>query len=123
MSLYADLSDTVARLLQQYGRTMTLTRPATQTYNAATGGTTGGAADTYSVYGAVFDYAQSEIDGSLIRQGDRRIYLQAAGLTVTPQTGDTVTAGAKTYSVVASRPLDPAGTAVLHEVQARGVGS
>lgn len=67
---------------------------------------------------AVLDYEAGRIDGSLIRRTDKLIYLAAEGLAITPSEADQVLAG-ECYSIVAIRPLSPAGEPLFYEIQAR----
>ena len=117
MTFYSDMAATANELLAEFGMGITLTRTTPGAYNPATGGATDTTAN-HAAIGVKLDYAQSEIDGSLIRVGDQRVYL-APSLVVTPQTGDTLTIGSEVWGVIASRPLSPAGTNVLHDVQVR----
>lgn len=117
MSFYANLAATARRLLDQFGTTATLTRTTMGEYNPATGAASQ-TTTTYICKAARFDYAQRDIDGTNIRVGDQRIYMDA---TVMPQTGDTIALGDRTYVVVTARSIDPALTAVLYDVQARWV--
>lgn len=119
MSFYANLAATVRRLLTQFGTDATLTRTTTGAYNPAIGAAST-TTTTYAAKGARFDYAQRDVDGTLIRAGDQRIYLDVQDM-VMPQTGDTITMGGRTWTVVTARSIDPALTAVLYDVQARGV--
>jgi len=119
VSFYDNLAATVRRLLTQFGTDATLTRTTTGAYDPATG-TASTSTSTYTAKAARFDYAQRDIDGTLVRDGDQRIYLDVQDM-VMPQTGDTITMGGRTWSVVTARSIDPALTAVLYEVQARGV--
>lgn len=119
MSFYANLAATARRLLEQFGTTATLTRTTTGTYNPATGSASQ-TTTTYSCKAARFDYAQRDIDGTNIRVGDQRIYMDVQDM-VMPQTGDTISMGGRTYVVVTARSIDPALTAVLYDVQARWV--
>jgi hypothetical protein len=121
MAFYSEIAATVDRLIRKFGTTVTLTRVTPGTYDADAGTTTGDTTTTWTGgYGAVFDYEQKDIDGTLIRQGDQRCYLSTVGID-TPQTGDTLTLNSDVFNVVASRPLQPALTAVLHDVQLRGL--
>ena len=120
MSFYTGLAATAHRLLTQFGGAAVLTRTVPGTYNPATGETGAPTTTTYNGTGARFDYAQRDIDGTLIRTGDQRVYLSVQDMTM-PQTGDTLTLGARTYQVVTARSIDPALTAVLYDVQVRGV--
>lgn len=117
MSFYANLAATARRLLTQFGTDATLTRVTTGDYDPATG-TASQTTTDYTCKAARFDYSQRDIDGTNIRVGDQRIYMDA---TVMPQTGDTIALGDRTYVVVTARSIGPALTAVLYDVQARWV--
>jgi hypothetical protein len=115
---YAKTAATAARLLLKFGRAVTLTRVTPGAYDPATGAPGTGTTATHAGTAALFEYQQKDIDGTHIRMGDQRAYI-APGLAVTPQTGDTLTIGSDVWSVIASRPLSPAGIVVLHEAQVR----
>lgn len=123
MSFYAGIGSMATRLLGKYGQTVTLTRTADGTYDTTDGTLTAGAQTEYECSAAVFDYAQQEIDGTQIRQGDRRVMLQATGDVPLPRSGDTLTIGSLDYTVVAVRTTSPGGTAVVYQLQVRGVQS
>ena len=119
MTFYSNLAATTARLLTAYGASATLTRVRPGSYDPDTGAVAAGTTATYTGSAAVFDYEQRDIDGTTIKHGDRKMYLQA--IAITPQTGDLVSFGGSVFTVLASRPTNPAGTVVLHELQVRGV--
>ncbi|MBT2333621.1 hypothetical protein J7E49_06850 [Variovorax paradoxus] len=120
MAFYDELAAVADELLTEFGAPAVLTRVTPGAYDPTTGGTTGDVTTTWTGTGAKFGYEQDAIDGTLIRQGDQRVYLSTSGI-VNPQTGDTLTIGGIVYNVVASRPLQPALVSVLFEVQVRGV--
>jgi hypothetical protein len=120
---YAKTAQTAKRLIEQFGMTVTLRVAQEGTYNPATGqvgyGYLGEDPAEYAVTAFKLDYAQRDIDGTLIQQGDMRLYMDPT-IPVTPKTGDTVLMGDEEYKVLASKPVDPAGVVVLHEAQIRG---
>lgn len=122
MAFYDEMAAVAHELLADpdYGGPITLTRVTPGGYDADTGTTTGDVTTTWAGTGAKFDYVQDEIDGTRVRAGDQRVYLSTVGI-VNPQTGDTLTIDGVVLNVVASRPLKPAQTAVLYDVQVRGV--
>jgi hypothetical protein len=66
----------------------------------------------------VSEYAVSEIDGTTIQAGDRKVLMTAiAG--VEPKPSDVLTISGTAYTVINAMPLAPAGVAVMYEVQAR----
>lgn len=120
-ALYGELAQAAVDLLNELGQTVLVTRVAVGGgYNPDTGATSDGGESVWSASGVEFGYQQREVDGTLIKQGDRRVLI-APSLGTTPQPGDTVTLGASRLEVISSNPLQPAGVVVLHEVQARGL--
>lgn len=120
--LYTELAATAVDLLRELGQPITLTREGgTGVYDPQTG-TVHDAADlTYTVNGVALDYTARERDGTFIRVGDRRVYLDPS-LPVDPRPGDRLALSDGTaLTVVTSSPLSPAGVVLLHDVQARGV--
>ena len=117
---YDDLATTAQELLTEFGGVVMLTVSVPGAYNPATGSTGTPTVSTYSGVGVKLDYSQFDIDGTRIKAGDQRVYLNA-GIRLIPASGNTLTMGGKVYNVVTSRPLQPADTTVLHDVQVRGV--
>lgn len=113
---YARAAATASRLLERFGAVATLKRRGDATYDPATG-TTAPTVTPVDTVAVVFDYDARQIDGTLIRQGDRRAYMDAA---VAPRQGDALAWQGVDLTVVAVRPLSPAGTPVLFEAQLRG---
>jgi len=119
-ALYGELAQAAVDLLNELGQLVLLSRPgAGAGYDPDTGFVDEEAVVVWSANGVEFEYNQREVDGSLIQSGDRRVLI-APNLGTMPQSGDVVTLGAYRLEVVESRPLQPAGVVVLHEVQARG---
>ena len=124
MTFYTRLQATANRLLRGKGQSLTLTRITAGTYDPATGGMTGATTSTQSAYGAIFDYGAKQIDGTLIKAGDKQLLLSAfktdgAALTA-PVLGDTVSIGGVTYTLVEPlKEVNPAGTVVMYEVNLR----
>ena len=119
-ALYGELAQAALDLLNELGQIVMLTRPAPGAgYDPDAGLVDEGEVLVWSASGVEFEYNQREVDGALIQSGDRRVLI-APNLGTTPQSGDVITLGAYRLEVVESRPLQPAGVVVLHEVQARG---
>lgn len=117
---YVEMAALADELLREFGGPAMLARVTPGGYDPATGSTTAPTTQTWDGVGAKFDYEQRDIDGTLVRQGDQRVYLSVVGMA-SPQTGDKLTVDGVQLSVVASRPLRPASVSVLHDVQVRGV--
>lgn len=120
--LYDDFAAAAVELLEEFGQNLVVSRASGGgDYDPETGGVTPGVNEVYLGTGAEFDYRQDLIDGTVVLQGDRRVLI-APDLATTPRPGDTVALeDGTTLTVVASKPVKPAGPIVLHEVQARGV--
>lgn len=105
----------VADLLEDFGQDLTLTRAGAPTYDPATGVMSNAAGTTVSVRGVFVDFNHMNVDGTVVRAGDRRLLITAAGATGTPALGDTVS-GLKVINV---RTFAPNGTVVAWDCQMR----
>jgi len=122
---YTRLRAMANQQLKDKGLTCTITKQTAGTYSTSTG-VASVSTSTQSAYGALFDYENKNIDGSLVKKGDRKLLLSAlntalAALTA-PSVNDTVTANSVTYTIVAVRPVAPSGVAVAYDCQIRGIG-
>lgn len=102
---------------QGRARTVRLRRVTAGEYDPATGKVVQTEVD-HEAIGVFLDYAQRDIDGTLIRVGDRRVLM--APDAPRPLTGDAVAVDDQVLCVVAVRVTEPAGVAVLYELQVRG---
>ena len=124
MTFYTRLQATANRLLKGKGQSITLTKITAGTYNPETGGFTGAGTSTQTAYGAIFDYGTKQIDGTLIKAGDKQLLLSAVktdGTALTaPVLGDTVSIGGVVYTLVEPlKEVSPAGTVVMYECNLR----
>jgi hypothetical protein len=123
MTFYTRLQNTAQKLLKGKGQSLTLTKITAGTYNPSTGGVTGGTTSTQLAYGAVFEYGNKNIDGTLIKVGDKQLLLSAFktdGTALTaPVVNDTVTIGGTTYTITQAKSSAPAGTVVLYDCNVR----
>jgi hypothetical protein len=122
MEFYAKMQATANRLLKGKGQSITLSRQTAGAYNVSTG-TASVTTTTQTAYGAMFEYGDKNIDGVLIKEGDKQLLLSAlnsAGTAlVAPALNDTVTINTVVYTVVRIKPLSPAGTTVLFDCNIR----
>ena len=116
MTFWADMASTATELLAEFGAPVTIRRTTGGTYTPSSDTTSGETTADYTATGMVRDYRAGQIDGTVIRQGDRELVLDA---TVTPTVGDTVLIDSAYWSVVSVRSVNPAGTPVAHFVQVR----
>ena len=114
--LYARLQSTAGRLIARFGQSGTLTRSTKP--DAVLGGEPVGT--PYPVTLVPMTYEAREIDGTLIKAGDVKLYLSAVGLPIDPKPGDQVTVNGKTFRIVNGDPnLYDGMTPVVHICQAR----
>ena len=130
---YIRTKATATRLLEKFGIAVTYKIKAEAKYNPATGKVEHGFlgelwdGQINGVFIVMDDFAESDIDGTLIRQGDQLIYLDPE-LPVNPKSGDVVVVPVlengvhvrnDDYEVIRPRPIAPAAVVVLHRVHAR----
>jgi hypothetical protein len=113
---YPATAATAIRLLQRFGAAATVRHPTGSAYDPDTGTTVPTYADSATT-AAVFAYDQKYIDGTLILQGDQQAYCSPS---VAPVQGDQFVWQSTTYTVIAVKPVSPAGVPVLYEAQIRG---
>lgn len=124
MTFYSELAADAADLIAEFGQPVTLTRSVPGAYDTATG-TNGASTVTTQACLAVEDaYKAREIDGTLVRVGDRRLILSpetSSGTAVTAaEPGDTITfADGTVWTVKTVEPTSPGGTALIYTLQLR----
>lgn len=64
-------------------------------------------------------FHNKEIDGDLVKVGDKRLLIAASGLSVTPAPGMLIVDGETIYKVMRTEMIQPGTTAVLYKVQVR----
>lgn len=121
MGFYQQKQATVDRMLKAYGQVVTMRR-VVKAFNAATGVSTPTNTD-FPANGCVFEYAQREIDGTDILEGDMQLYLsplQTSGAaSYLPLPSDIAVIQGVIWKVVRSKNLNPAGIDVMYECQIR----
>lgn len=117
---YAATAATADRLIKRFGTSATLRRTISDAaaYDPATGTVAAPAAVDTVCSAVVIDYDQKMIDGTLIRAGDKRVYMSVIGVGL-PLAADLFVWQTVTYTVMTVKPLAPAGVGVLYEIQAR----
>lgn len=116
MSTYDYMARQAEKMLNRYGKPVDIERIETGDYDPATGQAES-IVTTMTVKGAVFDFEQADIDGTLIQGSDRRIFLHPnADIAV----GDTIKVDDDALVAIAIKPLKPGNKLIIYEVQARG---
>lgn len=112
---YARAQATALRLITRFGAAALIRRTTPGAgLNPGTSTTT-----DYACIAVVDDYSVRDRDGSVIKVGDRRIYVAAKDLAVTPTVGDQVVVGGTAFRVVGVSTLQPAATPVYFDLQVR----
>lgn len=112
MSFYGGLADTAERLIDEYGRTVTV---RTVVKSGAANDPVLTASDTSSK--AVFaNYNQRDMIGGLIKQGDIMVLVKTA---VSVDETSLILDGSVVYSVVDIATIKPGDTLIMYKIQAR----
>lgn len=113
---YGRSKATADRLIGRFGSAATLKRPNSSgpAYAPVEGTPT-----SYAVTVVVQDFANREIDGTRILTGDKKVTMAKGSLAIEPATSDTLVIGGVDHAIVEVRPLNPGGTVIFYEVQAR----
>ncbi len=82
----------------------------------------GGTSTDYNIDYIFEEYDERAVDGTTVRQGDRKITFSAEGLGVTVGQDHQVVADGSVFEIVNLMPLSPAGVVVLYQAQVRRVG-
>lgn len=75
--------------------------------------------EEYDCQLVTLEYSDKDVDGTLIRNTDKLIYISTAGLTITLEKSDKIIAAGEEHAIENLKPLSPAGIVVFWEVQGR----
>jgi hypothetical protein len=119
VTFYAEMAAVADSLIAEFGQLGSIRRTVAPTgpeYDP-----TAGSDVDYPATFAVMDYAASEIDGTRVLATDKKALLAVGSLTISPALEDKlVEADGTVYRIVPPlKPLSPAGTVVMFEVQCR----
>lgn len=117
MTFYTNLQNTALKLLTSRGKACVLRKQTTGAYDPSTGSASITNTD-FPIVGVLLNYSKSLMNDSdtLIEVNDRKAIIQG---DVTPDTSDLFIFNGKTYRIITVKTVDPAGTAVIHELQVR----
>lgn len=116
---YARAKATADRLIERYGQLGAIRRTGAPTgpeYDP-----TPGVDVDHPARFAMLDYEATEIDGTRVLATDKKALLAVGSLTITPALDDKlVEADGTVYKIIPPlKPLSPAGTVVMYEIQCR----
>lgn len=113
---YIKSAGTADRLIARFGKPTSIYRVTTGAYNPSTGSVT--LTQTEQIANVVvLDFPQSFIDGTLIKQGDRKAYVTPFASEVLQ--GDKFAWDGQTMTVISAKKVAPAGQVVMYELQVR----
>lgn len=112
---YLRLAATATRLIKANGKPATISRTTDGAYDPISGTTTS-TTTTSSSYAVQTEYASSDIDGTLILQGDAK-FMCIPGIEILK--GDTLTCDTGTWRVIDVKAKNPGGTVLDYEAQGR----
>lgn len=120
---YSGLSAVAIAQIADKGRDVTFVYKTQGTYNPATDSFSGQTSTTQTVSMVITNYRKTEIDETMIKSGDRLgLLAPQTNLTRAPETGDSVTDGSETFSIVAIDEIKPGDTTLLYKLQLRRGG-
>lgn len=122
MTFYPDHRAMAERLIRDKGQLVSLRKPASGDYDPESAT----ASLTPTIYtdipAAVVAYKNTDIDGTLIKKGDKKVLMACDTLTVEPEVNDELVIAAVVHSIKAVDPLAPGGTSVIYTLQVRKLG-
>jgi hypothetical protein len=113
---YAEIAEAAKELITEFGLACTLTKKTAGTNDGVTGTITGATTTTHTVNAVVDNYANSLLDGTLIKRGDKLLYIES---DVQPLIGNTISIGSVAHKVINVETIAPGGTVVLYQAQVR----
>jgi len=116
---YSGMAATAQRLVQQFGRAITVRKPTVTANDADIPSDVTVTYTDYSVTGAVIEYRADQIDGTQIMAQDRMCLIAGADLSVAPEPDWRVVDDSKTYTVIEVERTGPGGTEVLYTLHLR----
>jgi hypothetical protein len=117
MALASALQKTASKLMGKFGGALTYRRVTSGTYNASTGAVTETATD-YALRGVLQDVNAREVN-ELIQAGDKRLFIAATDLAVTPNTADRVVIGAVSHQIVNVQTIEQDNLPITYELVLR----
>jgi hypothetical protein len=100
------------------GLAMTFVKVTPGTYNPATGSVTN-TTTSYPTYGIITEYKNFEIDGTLIKRGDKRVILAITSGMPEPNENDSLTINSATWAIKHVSAVMPSGTSIIYAIQVR----
>ena len=116
---YSSLNATAIAQIADKGRAVTLVYKTPGSYDPQTDAITGNGTTSQTVKMVILNFKRKDVDGTLIKTGDRMALLANDALTRPPKTNDNVTDGGETYNIEDVEAVAPGDTVLLYKLQLR----
>ena len=117
MALASALQKTASKLMSKFGGALTYRRVTSGAYNASTGAVTETATD-YAMRGVLQDVTAREAN-ELIQAGDKRLFIAATDLAVTPSTADRVIISTVSHQIISVQTIEQESQPITYELVLR----
>jgi hypothetical protein len=117
-ALDAKARATALKLLNKFGKSVTLTMVTEGTYNPATGELSSGSTSTEIPKALIEDFNGVDYVSGLVEKGDRKVTTPASGYTE-PKPNDQFTVGSDVYTVIAVETVWSGEQAAIYISQVR----
>jgi len=116
---YSSIAATALNQIADKGRTVVLVFKTQGAYDPTTDAAPVNSSSSQSVKMLLTNYNKRDVDGTLIKSGDKLGLLAPSGLTRAPKTDDKVTDGGESFTVKNVETIQPGDTVLLYKLQLR----
>jgi hypothetical protein len=117
MALAASLQKTASKLMSKFGGALTYRKVTSGAYNAATG-IMGETVTDYALRGVLQDVNAREVN-ELVQAGDKRLFIAATDLAITPSTADRVVIGTVSHQIINVQTIEQDNQPITYELVLR----
>ncbi|CAI8802636.1 hypothetical protein [Pseudomonas zeae] len=121
MAFYDEMAVMALDMITEFGQPVTIRATTVGEYDPEAGSAPPDSTKEQTAQGILLDFAGQEFqNNSLIKQGDKKLKIAAQGLEWVPDLLNKVIIQGRTWSIVPPlKEVNPAGTAILYELQVR----
>lgn len=121
MSFYDEMAVMAMEMIAEFGQPVIISKTEPGEYDPDIGGAAPDTPIEQTAQGILLDFTGQEFqNNSLIKQGDKKLKIAAQGLEWVPDLLNKVIIQGRTWSIVPPlKEVNPAGTAILYELQVR----
>ncbi|WP_180698968.1 hypothetical protein [Pseudomonas crudilactis] len=121
MAFYDEMAVMALEMITEFGQPVTISKAEPGEYDPDIGGAAPDTPIEQTALGILLDFTGIEFqNNSLIKQGDKKLKIAAQGLEWVPDLLNKVIIQGRTWSIVPPlKEVNPAGTAILYELQVR----